>query len=173
MNPGEQVGLDDVAGRPRDELALVVGRGGGFGGGGYSGGYSAGGFDGYESPQPPAKGENLTTSTLISFDDMLKGTTVRLRRSDGKTTTVKVPQGVRDGQKLKLRGKGHDGPGGPGGGPGEPPVAVLAVRVDHRHPVLPGGVAGDGEVRRRYRPDRRGTGGDGLCGVQGVVQDPA
>lgn len=102
--------------------------GGGFSGGGYSGGYSAGGFDGYESPQPPAKGENLTTSTLISFDDMLKGTTVRLRRSDGKTTTVKVPQGVRDGQKLKLRGKGHDGPGGPGD-------LILTVKVGE-HPVF-------------------------------------
>ena len=74
------------------------------------------------------EGENLTTSTLISFDDMMQGTTVRLRRGDGKTTTVKVPQGVRDGQKLKLRGKGHSGPGGPGD-------LILTVKVGG-HPVF-------------------------------------
>lgn len=99
-----------------------------FGGGGFG----PGGFDtgrgGPTRPQPPAKGENLTTSTLISFDDMMQGTTVRLRRGDGKTTTVKVPQGVRDGQKLKLRGKGHSGPGGPGD-------LILTVKVGG-HPVF-------------------------------------
>lgn len=103
-----------------------------FGGGGFGGGYSAGGFDpgrgGFGSSQPPAKGENLHTSTLVSFDDMMTGTTVRLRRADGQTTTVKVPQGVRDGQKLKLRGKGHSGPGGVGD-------LILTIKVGS-HPVF-------------------------------------
>lgn len=108
----------------------LFGGGGGFSAGGYDSGF--GGFGGaqggFGAQQPPAKGENLTTSTLISFDDMLEGTTVRLRRGDGETTTVKVPQGVRDGQKLKLRGKGHSGPGGPGD-------LILTVKVGG-HPVF-------------------------------------
>ncbi len=42
------------------------------------------------------------------------GTTVKLRRGNGQTTTVRVPKGVKDEQRLKVAGKGHSGPGGNG-----------------------------------------------------------
>lgn len=42
---------------------------------------------------------------------------------------------MRDGQKLKLRGKGHDGPGGPGD-------LILTVKVGE-HPVFPQGETDD------------------------------
>lgn len=98
----------------------------GAGGGGGYGGPQGGGYGGYE--QPPARGENITTTTTVSFRDAMAGTTVRLRRGGGDATTVKIPQGVKDGQKLKLRGKGHNGAGGPGD-------LILTVRVG-AHPVF-------------------------------------
>ena len=78
--------------------------GGGFGG--------QPGFGGYQAP--PAKGEDIHTTTTIPLRSAYKGTTVRLRRGNGQTTTVRVPQGVKDGQRLKIAGKGHSGPGGSG-----------------------------------------------------------
>ncbi|GEO95092.1 DnaJ C-terminal domain-containing protein [Kocuria turfanensis] len=79
-----------------------------FGG---QGGYGAPGT-GYQSP--PTRGEDIRTETTIPFRSSVHGTTVKLRRGNGQETTVRVPAGVRDGQKLKLAGKGHSGPGGPG-----------------------------------------------------------
>ncbi|MFI7580290.1 DnaJ C-terminal domain-containing protein [Kocuria kalidii] len=77
-----------------------------------------GGQTGYGAPggyqAPPARGEDIRTETTIPFRSSVHGTTVKLRRGNGQETTVRVPQGVRDGQKLKLAGKGHSGPGGSG-----------------------------------------------------------
>ena len=39
---------------------------------------------------------------------------MKLRRGNGQSTTVRVPKGVKDGQRLKIAGKGHSGPGGHG-----------------------------------------------------------
>ncbi len=94
------------------------GPGGGFGGGGgfedlfTQFGGAGGGYGGYQAP--PARGEDIRTETTIPFRSAVQGTTVRLRRGNGQETTVRVPKGVRDGQKLKLAGKGHSGPGGAG-----------------------------------------------------------
>lgn len=82
---------------------------GGFGGGGYGG---AGGYGGFQAP--PAKGEDIHTTTTVPLRSAYTGTTVRLRRGNGQSTTVRVPQGVKDGQRLKVAGKGHSGPGGNG-----------------------------------------------------------
>ncbi|KUP26733.1 DnaJ C-terminal domain-containing protein [Kocuria rhizophila] len=78
--------------------------GGGFGG--------QGGFGGYQAP--PTKGEDIHTTTTIPLRSAYHGTTVKLRRGNGQTTTVRVPKGVKDGQRLKIAGKGHTGPGGNG-----------------------------------------------------------
>ena len=78
--------------------------GGGFGGQGGYGGYQA----------PPRKGEDIHTTTTIPLRSAYRGTTVKLRRGNGQTTTVRIPQGVKDGQRLKIAGKGHSGPGGSG-----------------------------------------------------------
>ena len=86
--------------------------GGGFSGGqgGFGGGQ--GGFGGYQAP--PAKGEDIHTTTTIPLRSAYNGTTVKLRRGNGQSTTVRVPKGVKDGQRLKIAGKGHSGPGGHG-----------------------------------------------------------
>ena len=79
--------------------------GGGAGGGaGFPGGYQA----------PPRKGADRTASTSISFAGSINGTTISLRESSGEVIDVKVPAGIRDGQKVRVRGKGQPGQAGAG-----------------------------------------------------------
>lgn len=80
--------------------------------GGQTGYGAPGGYGGYQAP--PARGEDIRTETTIPFRSSVHGTTVKLRRGNGQETTVRIPRGVRDGQKLKLAGKGHSGAGGAG-----------------------------------------------------------
>lgn len=61
----------------------------------------------------------------------------RCDRCRGETRTLaeeslklKVPAGVSTGQKLKLRGKGNDGPGVPGGVPGPAGDLLVLVNVE-------------------------------------------
>ncbi|MCU1437464.1 MAG: hypothetical protein JWP66_551 [Naasia sp.] len=102
--------------------------GGMFGGGGGTGfGQSNGGFRGFGGP---TRGRDITATTTIDFVTATKGDTVRLQGADGRPINVKVPAGVSDGQKIKLRGKGE--PSLDGGDPGD---LVLTVTV-RKHPVF-------------------------------------
>ncbi|MGO4385029.1 DnaJ C-terminal domain-containing protein [Specibacter sp. RAF43] len=75
-----------------------------FGGGG--------GFGGY---QPPAtKGADRTASTTISFAGSIKGTKIGLREPNGDVIDVRIPAGIKNGQKVRVRGKGQSGPAGAG-----------------------------------------------------------
>ncbi len=76
-----------------------------FGGGG-------GGFGGYQPP--PTKGADRTASTTISFAGSIRGTTIGLREPSGEVIDVRVPAGIKDGQKVRVRGKGQQGAAGPG-----------------------------------------------------------
>ena len=95
--------------------------GGMFGGGaGQPGGFGSGGFPqagfgdaGYARPRP-TKGADRTATTTISFRGAIQGTTVSLRAADGETIEVKIPKGIRDGQKVRARGKGSPGTAGRG-----------------------------------------------------------
>jgi molecular chaperone DnaJ len=84
------------------EFADLFG-GGGFGGGGFGGGY-----------QQPTKGADRTASTSISFAGSIRGTTIGLREPDGDVIDVRIPAGIRDGQKVRVKGKGQPGSAGPG-----------------------------------------------------------
>lgn len=67
-----------------------------------------GGFGGaHGSPyqQAPQKGEDLHASTRITLKQSLSGVNIKLAVS-GKPMTVKVPKGIKDGQSVRLRGKG-------------------------------------------------------------------
>ena len=99
--------------------------GGLFGGGGF--GQSTGGFRGTGAP---TKGRDYTASTALDFATAIKGDTIRLQPSDGRPLNVKVPAGVMDGQKIRVRGKGEPSPDG-----GQPGDLVLTVSV-RKHPVF-------------------------------------
>ena len=83
---GAGINLDDI-----------LGAFGGFGGG------SSRGSSPYQ--QAPQKGEDLHASTRITLKQSLGGVNIKLAVS-GKPMTVKVPKGIKDGQSVRLRGKG-------------------------------------------------------------------
>ena len=107
---------------------------GGAGGAGFEdvfanlfGGGGRGGFGGFG----PQRGADLTTAVTVDFIDSIQGSTIKLRlNNSGEATNVKVPAGIQEGQKIKLRGKGQPSPNG-----GEPGDLLITVTVKP-HPVF-------------------------------------
>jgi molecular chaperone DnaJ len=66
----------------------------------------------------PRKGQDLQTESTITFKEAVFGTTLELKLSiDGgkpQTITARVPAGVNDGAKIRVKGKGASGEAGPG-----------------------------------------------------------
>ena len=101
---------------------------GGFSGGGgdfsdlFAGGSSndifANLFGGGGVRRGPRKGQDLQTESTISFKESVFGTTLELSLStDGgkpQKITARVPAGVNDGAKIRVKGKGAPGEAGPG-----------------------------------------------------------
>jgi molecular chaperone DnaJ len=96
-----------------------------FGGGGFPGG----GFPGFGGGFGPQRGGDLSTSSTINFIDSIHGTQLKVG-VHGETVNVKVPAGIQDGQKLKVRGKGQPSPNG---GPAGDLVVTIKVKP---HPVF-------------------------------------
>ena len=66
----------------------------------------------------PRKGQDLQTESTITFKEAIIGTTLGLKLpgDDGKTQTItaRVPAGVNDGAKIRVKGKGAPGEAGSG-----------------------------------------------------------
>ena len=78
----------------------------------------------------PTRGRDVTASTTLDFVTAINGETIRLQPAGGAPINVKIPAGVSDGQKVKLKGKGErSNDGGPAGD------LVLTVSV-RKHPVF-------------------------------------
>ncbi len=99
--------------------------GGLFGGGRF--GQPSGGYRGFGGP---TRGRDVVASTPLDFVTATKGDQITLQTADGRPITVRIPAGVADGQKIKLRGKGHPSPDG-----GEAGDIILTVNV-RKHPVF-------------------------------------
>jgi len=90
---------------------------------GAGGGTGTGGFGAARG----SKGRDIETTVKIGMRQALAGTQVRLGVNEPgaaqRTVTARVPAGIRNGQKLRLRGKGGAGPAGAGD-------VVVAIEVE-------------------------------------------
>ncbi len=86
-----------------------------------------GGFGGFGGSVP---GSDLSATTTIPFIDSINGTTIRLNYEGMTPINAKIPAGVSDGQKIKLRGKGQ---ASPNGGPNGDLIITVSVKA---HPVF-------------------------------------
>ena len=66
----------------------------------------------------PRKGQDLQTEATITFRESVFGTTLDLRlgmeRGGSQNISARVPTGVHDGAKIRVKGKGAPGEAGPG-----------------------------------------------------------
>lgn len=127
--PGWQGGADfgSMGGDFSDFFQTLFG--GGMGGAGFGG--MGGGFGGR-----PQKGADQQATIEVSLSDAFRGGERVLRLGNGgadRQIKVRIPAGIRDGQKIRLSGQGGTGPAGPGN-------LILTIRIG-RHPqfTLDGG----------------------------------
>lgn len=127
----EGAGFEDILG------GLFGGAGAGprvrysTGGGGFEdilGGLFGGAGGGFRT-RGPVRGQDLEATTTLPFRQAVEGSTVTIV-VEGRRVTARIPPGVRDGQRIRLRGKGR--PGEAGGPAGD---LVIAVHVEP-HPVF-------------------------------------
>jgi len=97
-------------------------------GGMFGGQAGAGGPAGFRGG--PTKGRDLAAKTTLDFGTAINGETIKLQPAGGRPMNVKIPAGVSDGQKIRLKAKGEPSPNG-----GEPGDLVLTVSV-RKHPVF-------------------------------------
>ncbi len=102
-----------------DFFTMFDQQGGGFGSGRF--GQTTGGFRGFGGPQ---KGADVSARTTLDFVTAAKGETITLAGEDNVPFKVKIPAGVSDGQKIRLRGRGRKSPDG-----GESGDIVVTVAV--------------------------------------------
>ncbi|MEX2393193.1 MAG: DnaJ C-terminal domain-containing protein, partial [Actinomycetota bacterium] len=91
----------------------------------FGGAGTRGGFAGFGSQPRVRRGRDVETTTTLSFEDAAAGAerTVRFDLPEGrKEVKVRIPAGVTDGQRIRVRGRGEGG--GRGGESGD-----LYVRV--------------------------------------------
>jgi molecular chaperone DnaJ len=82
-----------------------------FGGGGgdiFSNLFGGGGFS-----RQPSRGQDIGAEVTISFRDAVFGTEISVR-VNGKVVHARIPAGINDGNKIRVKGKGQAGQGGPG-----------------------------------------------------------
>ncbi|GAB3673159.1 DnaJ C-terminal domain-containing protein [Angustibacter aerolatus] len=93
-----------------------------MGAGDTAGGRGRSRFGGFGAPRGPQRGADVEATTRLGFREAVTGSTVTLRSPDGSQVTARVPAGTRDGQRIRLRGKG--GRGDQGGAAGDMLITV-------------------------------------------------
>ncbi len=76
------------------------------------------------------RGPDLPFHLHVDFLEAVNGATRRLSLPDGSTLDVTIPPGIRDGQILRLKGKGRPGLGG-----GPPGDALIEIEIVP-HPIF-------------------------------------
>ncbi|MDD2906220.1 MAG: DnaJ C-terminal domain-containing protein [Sulfurimonas sp.] len=89
-----------------DEIlrSMFSGGGGGFGGGSFGGGFGGGGFGGGFAQQEPNL--DIESSVTIPFVVSILGGSHSVS-VNGERFDIKIPAGVKNGEKMRVKGKGH------------------------------------------------------------------
>ena len=148
---GANPGFDDLF------ATFTQGRGPGYRSAGFTGGFGGqsgganaedilksmfgeaglgGGMGGQEPPRArrsakPAKGQDVKAAARVSLEEVLAGEKVQVSLPGQGTVKIALPEGVEDGQIIRLKGKGKPATE-PGGKPGD---AMVTVRFN-AHPVF-------------------------------------
>lgn len=91
---------------------LFEGLFGGASGGGRQRGGPFGGFR--QRGRMPQKGADVAYRLKIAFEDAVALKPQRITLADGKTIDLKLPPGLEEGTRIRLAGKGEEGPDGRG-----------------------------------------------------------
>jgi len=91
---GGNVDLDEI-------LRNIFGQGGGFGGGGFGGGFGGGGFGGGFGGMNLDLEANVTVPFAVAVLGGKHSISV-----GGESFDIKIPAGIKNGEKLRVRGKG-------------------------------------------------------------------
>jgi DnaJ-class molecular chaperone len=92
--------------------------------GGRAGGGPFGGFR--QRARAAQKGADVAYRLRVPFEDAVAMKPQRITLADGKTIDLKLPHGLEDGTRIRLAGKGEEGPGGRGD-------AIVAIEIEpHR-----------------------------------------
>jgi molecular chaperone DnaJ len=97
--------------------------------GGLFGGAGGGAPAGFRPNASPMRGADIQATTTLPFRQAAEGSTVSLM-VDGRTVNARIPAGVRNGQKIRIPGKGRPGERGAPAGD-----LVLVISVEP-HPVF-------------------------------------
>ena len=88
-----------------------------FGGAGAARGRPGGGFGGFrQRARAPQKGADVAYRLKVPFDDAVALTPPGITLAAGKTFYLTLPAVLEDGTRIRLAGKGEEGPGGRGDG---------------------------------------------------------
>lgn len=113
--------LSDDKKRAEYDQARTLFQQGGIPNGGFQGNFSAGGFGDlgdifgnlFGGQRGPRRGADMQAQATITFRESINGTQLTFNSPSGPVTT-KIPAGVHDGTKIRVRGKGAQGEAGPG-----------------------------------------------------------
>jgi molecular chaperone DnaJ len=139
--------LSDDKKRAEYDQARALYQQGGIPNGGFQGNFSSGGFGDlgdifgnlFGGQRGPRRGADMQAQATISFRESINGTQLTFHSPSGPVTT-KIPAGVQDGARIRVRGKGAQGEAGPGdlyitvNVSGHP---IFSRRDDNIHLVLP------------------------------------
>ncbi|MCT4656092.1 MAG: DnaJ domain-containing protein [Cohaesibacter sp.] len=105
-----------TGGAAEDILNEIFGNmGGGRSSGGGGNPFGAGMGGGARQQARPSKGQDAEAKLSVTLEDLVSGEKRRVHLPTGKSLDMKVPNGVKSGQTIRMKGQGFESRTGPSG----------------------------------------------------------